>query len=54
MVAGRGLKCFVAMSINVAFGNLGLNPAQSNNLPSAVVIEDGLKGCLCVIHPYVL
>lgn len=52
---GRSLKCFVARAGNVAFGNLGLNPAQqSHNLPRVVVIEDSLKGCLCVIHPYVL
>ena len=55
VVGGRSLKCFVARTENVAFGNLGLNPAQqSNNLPGVVVIEDSLKGCLCVIHPYVL
>lgn len=55
MVGGRSLKCFVASTGNVAFGNLGLNPAQqSNNLSSVVVIEDCLKGCLYVIHPYVL
>lgn len=39
----------------LAFGNLGLNPAQqANNLLNTVAIEDSLKGCLCVIHPYVL
>lgn len=47
VVGSRSLKCFVARTGNVAFGNLGLNPAQqSNNLPTVVVIEDSLKGCL--------
>lgn len=55
VVGGRSLKCFVARTGNVAFGNLRLNPAQqTNHLPRVVVIEDSLKGCLCVIHPYVL
>ncbi len=55
VVGGRSLKCFVARPGNVAFGNLGLNPAQqSHNLPIVMVIEDSLKGRLRVIHPYVL
>lgn len=51
----KSLVLFVARAENVAFGDLGLNPAQqSNNSSSVVVIEDSLKGCLCMIHPYVL
>lgn len=49
VVRGRSLKCFAARTGNLAFGNLGSDPAQqSDNLPRVVVIEDSLKGCLTV------
>lgn len=49
VVGGRSLKCFAARTGNLAFGNLGSDPAQqSDNLPRVVVIEDSLKGCLTV------